>query len=538
MNRPNNFCCVIVHSISLKHITTFKFILLVLIITCISVIKSSAQENDKIDHIVYLFGNTSTKEIRKLNLEGLKKHLSSENHPFSVIHLGDILKPGNTENQLLELDQFLNLVRDKPNGDIYFIPGDKDWNNSGKNGLEAVRKLETEIELKQNESNIFLPSNGCPGPEIVDLSSNLRLIAINSQWWLHPYDKPEAPDAECNNLTKEEFLEDLNEVIEESAGKNILITGHHPFVSNGVYGGYIPIKRHIFPFADKNPDNRVPVPILGSFYAAYRQNIGTIRDMAHEDYQEFIYEMKKVFTLFPGLIYASAHDYSLQLIEKKTGFQIVSGSFNEIEPTRNERGTLFKASEYGFTKLEYYESGTIKIVFYKLMNEKIGEIYSSKLFKSGCFDLEDHDTQINRHYIPYFETKTEKNIKNVPYPDEPVTVVGGKYKAKGIKKMFLGSLYRTTWTEPVSVSYLNLDTVMTGLTPFAVGGGRQTTSLKFLANNGREYVFRSVDKNPVKALPLVLRHTFVSEIAKEATATQHPYGALVVSSLLDETDIL
>jgi len=130
MNRLKAFFCVKVHFIPLKHISTFEFLLLVLIIACISVIKSSAQENDKIDHIVYLFGNTSTKEINKLNLEGLKKHLSSENHPFSVIHLGDILKPGNKEDQLSELDQFLNLVRDKSNGDIYFIPGDKDWNNS------------------------------------------------------------------------------------------------------------------------------------------------------------------------------------------------------------------------------------------------------------------------------------------------------------------------------------------------------------------------------------------------------------------------
>jgi hypothetical protein len=104
--------------------------------------------------------------------------------------------------------------------------------------------------------------------------------------------------------------------------------------------------------------------------------------------------------------------------------------------------------------------------------------------------------------------------------------------------MFLGSLYRTTWQTPVSSPYLNLDTVKTGLTPFALGGGRQTTTLKFMADNGKEYAFRSVDKNLVNALPKEYRNTIISAMIKEVTATEYPYGAIIVSSLLDETDIL
>ena len=95
-----------------------------------------------------------------------------------------------------------------------------------------------------------------------------------------------------------------------------------------------------------------------------------------------------------------------------------------------------------------------------------------------------------------------------------------------------------TWTEPVSISYLNLTTTKTGLTPFALGGGRQTTTIKFLADDGKEYAFRSVDKDLNNALPSIFRQTFISQIVNEVTATQHPYGAIAVSSLLDATDIL
>jgi hypothetical protein len=104
--------------------------------------------------------------------------------------------------------------------------------------------------------------------------------------------------------------------------------------------------------------------------------------------------------------------------------------------------------------------------------------------------------------------------------------------------MFLGSLHRATWQTPVTVPYLNLDTTFSGLTPFALGGGRQTTTLKFKAGNGYEYAFRSVDKNLVNALPREYRNSFVGSMIKEVTATEYPYGAIIASSLMDQTDIL
>ena len=117
-------------------------------------------------------------------------------------------------------------------------------------------------------------------------------------------------------------------------------------------------------------------------------------------------------------------------------------------------------------------------------------------------------------------------------------MIGGDYPAGAVKKVFLGSLHRDTWQTEVAIPYLNLDTVKGGLRPFALGGGRQTTTLKFRASDGREYAFRSVDKNLVNALPRELRNTFLGLMIKEVTATEYPYGAIIASSLMDETDIL
>lgn len=498
----------------------------------------TGQADGSIDHVVYLIGNTATGETNKEHLSSLKKQLMVEKNQFSVIHLGDILKSGKSENSDTNIDKLLNLVEGSEYGKILYTPGDMDWDNGGKNGLKKVRKLEKQIENYHSGTNNFLPSNGCPGPEVVDLSPQLRVIAINTQWWLHLYEIPMAPGTDCSNLTKEEFVESLEEAIEESEGRNILIIGHNPVISAGVYGGHMTIKEHLFPFAEAKHGKQIPLPLLGSFYAAYRQNVGTVRDMANKNYQELIDQMSEIMSSKPGLIYASAHDYNLQLLNFEEGYQVISGSFNEKKSVGRHHNLLFSSSEYGFAKITYFNSGRVEIEFYMLKKNLPLNSYSKVLFRSSLDEVSDTTIPVNRHNMPCSREKEINEISNQPYITDSLTKTAGSYEAKSIKKIFLGSLYRTTWSTPVRVPYMNLDTIKGGLKPFALGGGRQTTTLKFKTDDGKEYPFRSVDKDLTNALPREFRHTFISEIIKEVTATGHPYGALIVSSLLDETDIL
>ena len=168
--------------------------------------------------------------------------------------------------------------------------------------------------------NAFLPSNGCPGPEVVDVAPLVRLVAINTPWFTHPYDRPEAPDTDCKTLTKEEFREQLQDVIDETKGNNVLLLGHHPVVSNGVYGGHEPLSA---PPAARR--------CLGTIYAAYRQNVGTPRDLANPGYQDLRKELLNTLQSNPGVVYAAAHDYSLQLTPFQGNYHLVSGSFAESE---------------------------------------------------------------------------------------------------------------------------------------------------------------------------------------------------------------
>ena len=108
--------------------------------------------------------------------------------------------------------------------------------------------------------------------------------------------------------------------------------------------------------------------------------------MANENYQEFIDHMSDILSRHPGLVYASAHDYSLQLLEYEKGYQVISGSINENEPTGKEPGKIFSSSKYGFTKIEYFNSGKIRIGFFELGKNEPAELYSKVLFRSACKD--------------------------------------------------------------------------------------------------------------------------------------------------------
>ncbi|MCZ6694789.1 MAG: hypothetical protein O6939_12865, partial [Bacteroidetes bacterium] len=167
----------------------------------------------------------------------------------------------------------------------------------------------------------------------------------------------------------------------------------------------------------------------------------------------------------------------------------------------------------------------------------------NKIYNHKMISLSFHT--IYRSLILYFillvstEINAQEKVINFKNDDSVVAVSGGsEYAASKFKRFWLGDHYRESWTEKISVPYLNLNTTYNGLTAYKIGGGRQTTSLRFKTQDGREYVFRSVNKDPRKAIDFELRESVIGDVIKDQTSTQHPYGAIVVSDLLDNTDIL
>lgn len=119
-----------------------------------------------------------------------------------------------------------------------------------------------------------------------------------------------------------------------------------------------------------------------------------------------------------------------------------------------------------------------------------------------------------------------------------VVAAGPRYKAGSLHRFFFGEGYRNLWQTAIEVEVLDLDRFAGGLKPVKKGGGKQTHSLTFESPDGREWKFRSIDKDPSAVLPVDLRDTFVDALVQDQISAAHPLGPLMVDPLAESLGIL
>ncbi|HEX6912586.1 MAG TPA: BamA/TamA family outer membrane protein, partial [Longimicrobium sp.] len=119
--------------------------------------------------------------------------------------------------------------------------------------------------------------------------------------------------------------------------------------------------------------------------------------------------------------------------------------------------------------------------------------------------------------------------------DSVRVAAGARYRAGALTRMLLGRSYRALWAAPMEVPVLDLATYAGGLTPTETGGGNQTLSLRFRGADGREYGFRSVDKDPGRGTG---RGGPADRLVQDQVSSQNPAGALVAGRLMDATGAL
>jgi hypothetical protein len=115
-------------------------------------------------------------------------------------------------------------------------------------------------------------------------------------------------------------------------------------------------------------------------------------------------------------------------------------------------------------------------------------------------------------------------------PGSPIAA-GTGYRAGGLHRFLWGDNYRRLWTAPITVPVLDLAGYAGGLRPTGTGGGRQTLSLHLEAADGREFSFRSVEKDAVKILPPDLQTSIVGQIWQDEVSAFFPAGSLIVPTL-------
>jgi len=115
---------------------------------------------------------------------------------------------------------------------------------------------------------------------------------------------------------------------------------------------------------------------------------------------------------------------------------------------------------------------------------------------------------------------------------------GAHYAAGSLHRWLFGRDYRDLWTAELEVPVLDLGRVAGGLTPTTAGGGFQTKSLRFQGADGYNYGFRSVDKDPSDVLPKEFEGTFIEDLVKDQTSSQHPLAPALMAPLMQAAGVL
>ncbi|HEY5565196.1 MAG TPA: metallophosphoesterase, partial [Rhodothermia bacterium] len=155
--------------------------------------------DDDLVYRIYLIGDSGYPRLDGPDpiLTWLENRFRAESQNSAAVYLGDNIYPkGLPEsddpgypNALARINKQLDALKDFP-GRIVFIPGNHDWDKSGQSGLSALNRQEDHIEAYLNRGNTFLPDDGFPGPSVVELTKDLVLVAIDTEWWLHDFERP------------------------------------------------------------------------------------------------------------------------------------------------------------------------------------------------------------------------------------------------------------------------------------------------------------------------------------------------------------
>src|SRR4030095_14890969 len=441
-----------------------------------------------------------------------------------VLFLGDnVYKIGLPDDQLITyglakngLDSQVSLVENTP-AKLYMIPGNHDWNNGGPHGFQSITREQYYVDLLGKNNVKFYPEGGCPGPVEIKIDTATVLVILDTQWWIHPYDKP-GVESDCPYKTKDEVITQLGDILARNLNKLVIFASHHPFRTYGVHGGYYNLKQHIFPLTDLNKSYYFPLPIIGSIYPISRGVFGSPQDLPHPDYDNMVNDLEKVLRGHPNVIYVAGHEHALQLI-KDSSYYIVSGSASKTNRVSKKRKkTLYASPETGFATLEISKNKNVRVSFITV-TDSIRKEYSENILNFTKVPLKDSAAP----------TVVKPAAKFKDTVNAPASL---KYGHSGwLRTLFLGENYRKEWDQSVNLKVFHLKEEKGGFQIVELGGGRQTKSLKLKDKNGVEWTLRTIDKDPEKAIPEAVRNTIAQDLVQDMISASHPYSPLAVPDL-------
>jgi len=223
----------------------------------------------------------------------------------------------------------------------WFLAGNHDWGNMrGLRGLYRLVNQQEELvrARRQGPRVMLLPPAGTPGPIIRDLSQNVRLIFIDTHWFIQG---PSASD-------KTAFFDRIEEALRTAGERDVVVAAHHPWDTSGPHGVI--------------EGGRA----LGLYYLLEKS--GTlVQDLNSPVYRDFLrrFRLRVSAVDRPPLIFAAGHDHSLQVLdgtyEGDPVHILISGSASKLSPVSSIEGLRYAAARPGYMMLVFGKDGRLSL---------------------------------------------------------------------------------------------------------------------------------------------------------------------------------
>jgi len=185
-------------------------------------------------------------------------------------------------------------ILDGYHGYVYFTPGNHDWWNktrytTGRPKLKMEQSfIEENLEKNatiKNPGNTFLPKEGRPGPDYVELNDHrIRVIFLDTYRLILPGFAKDQPDTA---LHENKFYDDLDTLLRDATlrRQRVVVIAHHPVYWTG-------------PHQEKVKNDRLFSRIKAS-------------DINFPSYKAMSTRLRALLQHYPGIYYAAGHVHGL-----------------------------------------------------------------------------------------------------------------------------------------------------------------------------------------------------------------------------------
>lgn len=317
-----------------------------------------------VERVIFLIGDAGTARasyypiltVIRSDIEWWAENLEADS-AVTALFLGDIVypvglhAPGTPEfphDSAIVMDQVQLLAGPAAvsrGASGYFLAGNHDWGLEREyEGFVRLETLEDFLDMAKSTTGAdvsLAPAAGTGGPQILDFGRHIRLLLLDTAWWLLDGGRMAAEN-------RGDVLRGIEEAMATAGDREVILAAHHPFRSAGPHGGEFDFWR-----------------TMGVRYLLMRSG-AILQDVTSVPYRALEDGLREIFARQgPPFAFAGGHEHSLQVFgaiqPTDPQYSIVSGSASKLSDVGSGDGMYFGRSEPGYIRLVIEKDGGVTL---------------------------------------------------------------------------------------------------------------------------------------------------------------------------------